>query len=148
MSAKMPTDLDIAAAATLRPLVEVAADLGVSEEHLEPWGRDVAKIDLGVLDRSARQDTSPAQHRPGEQNRAKYVVVTAITPTPLGEGKTTTSVGLAQALASTGSRAVVCLRQPSMGPTFGIKGGAAGAATARSSRWNASTCTSRATSTR
>ncbi|NUO35962.1 MAG: formate--tetrahydrofolate ligase [Dermatophilaceae bacterium] len=120
MSAKMPTDLDIATAATLRPLVEVAADLGVSEEHLEPWGRDVAKIDLGILDEPTGQ--------PGQrvQNRARYVVVTAITPTPLGEGKTTTSVGLAQALTSRGSRAVVCLRQPSMGPTFGIKGGAAG----------------------
>jgi len=110
----MPTDLDIANAATLRPLVEVAADLGVTEDHLEPWGRDVAKVDLAVLD------------EPVDRHRARYVVVTAITPTPLGEGKTTTSVGLAQALGRLGKRAVVCLRQPSMGPTFGIKGGAAG----------------------
>jgi formate--tetrahydrofolate ligase len=114
MTALLPTDLEIAHAATLRPLVEVAADLGLTEDHLEPWGRDVAKIDLAVLD---EPDAGP---------RAKYVVVTAITPTPLGEGKTTTSVGLAQALGQMGIRAVVALRQPSMGPTFGIKGGAAG----------------------
>jgi formate--tetrahydrofolate ligase len=114
MTAPLPTDLEIAHAATLRPLVEVAADLGLTEDHLEPWGRDVAKIDLAVLD------------EPEAGRRAKYVVVTAITPTPLGEGKTTTSVGLAQALGRMGMRAVVALRQPSMGPTFGIKGGAAG----------------------
>ena len=114
MTALLPTDLEIAHAATLRPLVEVAADLGLTEDHLEPWGRDVAKIDLAVLD------------EPDAGRRAKYVVVTAITPTPLGEGKTTTSVGLAQALGRMGMRAVVALRQPSMGPTFGIKGGAAG----------------------
>ena len=114
MTAPLPTDLEIAHAATLRPLAEVAADLGLTEDHLEPWGRDVAKIDLAVLD------------EPDPGRRAKYVVVTAITPTPLGEGKTTTSVGLAQALGHLGLRAVVALRQPSMGPTFGIKGGAAG----------------------
>ena len=114
MSAPLPTDLDIANAATLRPLVDVAADLGVTPDHLEPWGRDVAKIDLAVLDEPRRQPD------------AKYVVVTAITPTPLGEGKTTTAVGLAQALQRLDKRAVVALRQPSMGPTFGIKGGAAG----------------------
>jgi formate--tetrahydrofolate ligase len=114
MTSLLPTDLEIAHAATLRPLVEVAADLGLTEDHLEPWGRDVAKIDLAVLD------------EPPHQPDAKYVVVTAITPTPLGEGKTTTSVGLAQALGRMGMRAVVALRQPSMGPTFGIKGGAAG----------------------
>ncbi|GAA2150994.1 formate-tetrahydrofolate ligase [Humibacillus xanthopallidus] len=110
----MPTDLEIAHAATLRPLVDVGSDLGLTEDQLEPWGRDVAKIDLSVLD------------EPDTGHRAKYVVVTAITPTPLGEGKTTTSVGLAQAMGRLGKRAVVALRQPSMGPTFGIKGGAAG----------------------
>ncbi|HET7800232.1 MAG TPA: formate--tetrahydrofolate ligase [Humibacillus xanthopallidus] len=114
MSATMPTDLEIAHAATLRPLVDVGSDLGLTEDQLEPWGRDVAKIDLSVLD------------EPDTDHRAKYVVVTAITPTPLGEGKTTTSVGLAQAMSRLGKRAVVALRQPSMGPTFGIKGGAAG----------------------
>ncbi|GAA2036862.1 formate--tetrahydrofolate ligase [Terrabacter terrae] len=114
MSTSLPTDLEIARSATLRPLPEVAADLSVSSEHLEPYGRDVAKIDLAVLDGSAGPSSG------------KYVVVTAVTPTPLGEGKTTTAVGLAQALQRLGRRAVVALRQPSMGPTFGIKGGAAG----------------------
>jgi formate--tetrahydrofolate ligase len=114
MSASLPTDLEIAHAATLRPLVDVGSDLGLTEDQLEPWGRDVAKIDLSALD------------EPAQPHRAKYVVVTAITPTPLGEGKTTTSVGLAQALGRLGKRAMVALRQPSMGPTFGIKGGAAG----------------------
>src|SRR5215203_4217903 len=114
MAALLPSDLYIASAATLRARLEVAADLGVSPEHLEPYGRGVAKIDLAVLDEPARQVS------------AKYVVVTAMTPTPLGEGKTTTAVGLAQALQRLDMRAVVALRQPSMGPTFGIKGGAAG----------------------
>jgi len=114
MSTSLPTDLEIARSATLRPLPEVAADLSVSSEHLEPYGRDVAKIDLAVLDASAGRPSG------------KYVVITAVTPTPLGEGKTTTAVGLAQALQRLGRRAVVALRQPSMGPTFGIKGGAAG----------------------
>ncbi|HSU74059.1 MAG TPA: formate--tetrahydrofolate ligase [Terrabacter sp.] len=114
MSTSLPTDLEIARSATLRPLPEVAADLSVSSEHLEPYGRDVAKIDLAVLDGSAGRPSG------------KYVVITAVTPTPLGEGKTTTAVGLAQALQRLGRRAVVALRQPSMGPTFGIKGGAAG----------------------
>ncbi|MCU1537220.1 MAG: Formate-tetrahydrofolate ligase [Humibacillus sp.] len=114
MTDSVPSDIAIAHAATLRPLVDVAADLGVRPEHLEPWGRDVAKIDLAVLD------------EPRSTPDAKYVVVTAVTPTPLGEGKTTTSVGLAQALQRLGKSAVVALRQPSMGPTFGIKGGAAG----------------------
>ncbi len=112
-----PSDLDIASAATLRPMDEIGAQLGISPEHLEPYGRDVAKIDLAFLDEPAQRHTASA---------GKYVVVTAVTPTPLGEGKTTTSVGLAQGLQRLGKRAVVALRQPSMGPTFGIKGGAAG----------------------
>ncbi|MER7071092.1 formate--tetrahydrofolate ligase [Terrabacter sp. NPDC000476] len=115
-SEPLPTDLEIARAATLRPLTDVAADLGVSPEHLEPYGRDVAKVDLAVLDGPSTRHPSPAT----------YVVVTAMTPTPLGEGKTTVSVGLTQALQRLGRRATVALRQPSMGPTFGIKGGAAG----------------------
>jgi formate--tetrahydrofolate ligase len=109
-----PSDLEIARAATPRPLDEVAADLQLTADELEPYGRDVANIDLAVLEEAAPRHT------------ARYVVVTAITPTPLGEGKTTTVVGLGQALARLGQRAVVTLRQPSMGPTFGIKGGAAG----------------------
>jgi formate--tetrahydrofolate ligase len=115
MTLTTPSSLEIAQAATLRPISDVAADLGVAEEHLEHYGKGVAKIDLAVLD-----DT------PARETRASYVVVTAVTPTPLGEGKTTTSVGLTQGLAARGARAVVDLRQASMGPTFGIKGGAAG----------------------
>jgi len=115
MKKPMPSSLEIAQAATLRPISDVAADLGVAEEHLEHYGRGVAKIDLAALD------------VPDERTKAaKYVVVTAVTPTPLGEGKTTTSVGLAQGLALRGTNAIVDLRQASMGPTFGIKGGAAG----------------------
>ena len=109
-----PSDLEIAQAARLAPLSSVAAQLGLDEQSLEPYGRHVAKISLDVMEHVVS--------RP----RGKYVVVTAITPTPLGEGKTTTSVGLAQAMAKIGKRGLLALRQPSMGPTFGIKGGAAG----------------------
>jgi formate--tetrahydrofolate ligase len=97
------------------PPKEIAAQLGIGEEWLVPYGRHVAKIDPAVADTM------------GDRPSAKYVVVTAITPTPLGEGKTTTAVGLAQGLAKIGYKSVLTLRQPSMGPTFGIKGGAAGA---------------------
>jgi formate--tetrahydrofolate ligase len=116
MTSPMPSSLEIAQAATLRPISDVAADIGIDEEHLEHYGRGVAKVDLKVLD-------SPPARPAGD---AKYVVVTAVTPTPLGEGKTTTSVGLTQGLVVRGAKAVVNLRQASMGPTFGIKGGAAG----------------------
>jgi formate--tetrahydrofolate ligase len=109
-----PTDLDIARAATLQPIEEVAARAGIAAEHLDPYGRHVAKISLSAA--AALADRPPA----------KYVLVTAVTPTPLGEGKTTTAVGLAQAFGYLGRRATLALRQPSMGPTFGIKGGAAG----------------------
>lgn len=107
----MPSDLEIASSATLRPIADIAHDLGLDPEHVEPYGRDVAKIDLAAA---------------AGERQGKYVVVSAITPTPLGEGKTTTVVGLTQALRRLGSNAVATLRQPSMGPTFGIKGGAAG----------------------
>jgi formate--tetrahydrofolate ligase len=109
-----PTDLEIARAARLKPIEDVAAEMGVGSHLLEPYGRDVAKIRLDAIDELA--DRPPA----------KYVVVSAITPTPLGEGKTTTTVGLGQAMRHIGKRATVAVRQPSMGPTFGIKGGAAG----------------------
>ena len=109
-----PSDLEIAQAATLRPVTEIAAQLGLSAGHVETHGRHVAKIELEAIDAASANPM------------AKYVVVTAITPTPLGEGKTTTSVGLAQAMARIGHRGLLALRQPSMGPTFGIKGGAAG----------------------
>ncbi|MGJ7905973.1 formate--tetrahydrofolate ligase [Actinopolyspora sp. H202] len=110
----MPSDLDISRSSPRKPLEEVAADLGLAPHLLEPYGRDVAKVSLSALDEL------------GEQNRAKYVLVSAITPTPLGEGKTTTTVGLGQALHHLGKRSAIAIRQPSMGPTFGIKGGAAG----------------------
>ena len=114
MYTRFPSDLEIARAARLKPPEEVAAGMGIGPHLLEPYGRSVAKIQLSAIDE--------LEDRP----RAKYVVVSAITPTPLGEGKTTTTVGLGQAFSHIGRRATVAVRQPSMGPTFGIKGGAAG----------------------
>jgi formate--tetrahydrofolate ligase len=114
MNVSFPSDLEIAQAATLAPMGDIAKQLGLPEELLEPYGRNVAKIELSALQH--------VMSRP----KGKYVVVTAITPTPLGEGKTTTSVGLAQAMKHIGKVGLLALRQPSMGPTFGIKGGAAG----------------------
>jgi formate--tetrahydrofolate ligase len=113
VTAAMPTDLEIARSAALRPIEEVAADLGVPSTAVEHYGREMAKISL---------DAIPAMGSP----RAKYILVTATNPTPLGEGKTTTAVGLAQGFKYIDRQAVVTLRQPSLGPTFGIKGGAAG----------------------
>ena len=109
-----PSDLEIARAAAAKPLSDVAWQMGIGEHLLEPYGTQVAKIRLEAIDELA------------DRPKAKYVVVTAITPTPLGEGKTTTTVGLGQAMSHIGKRAVISVRQPSMGPTFGIKGGAAG----------------------
>src|SRR5215471_21133620 len=109
-----PSDLEIARRTTLLPIPDVAAGMGIGRHLLELYGDDVAKIKLEALEELA--------HRP----KAKYVVVSAITPTPLGEGKTTTTVGLGQAFSHIGKRAIVTIRQPSMGPTFGLKGGAAG----------------------
>ncbi len=110
----LPTDLEIARAAALLPIDQVAAAGGVDASRVEHHGRHVAKIHLGAID-----DLSACP-------KAKYVVITALTPTPLGEGKTTTAVGLAQGLARIGRRSMLALRQPSLGPTFGVKGGAAG----------------------
>jgi formate--tetrahydrofolate ligase len=110
-----PSDLEIARSVPLRPIVEVAGELGLRDEEIEPYGRTKAKVTLAAI-----------QRLEAERPRGKYVVVTAITPTPLGEGKSTTTVGLAQGLNRIGHRAAVCIRQPSLGPVFGIKGGAAG----------------------
>ena len=110
----MQSDLAIARSAALKPLDEVAASMGIGPDLLEPYGENVAKIKLKAVEELA--DRPPA----------KYVVVTAVTPTPLGEGKTTTTVGLGQAFKHIGKLATIAIRQPSMGPTFGIKGGAAG----------------------
>ena len=109
-----PSDLEIARGATLAPLTDIAAKMGIGPHLLEAHGEELAKIKLEAIEELS------------DRPKAKYVVVTAITPTPLGEGKTTTTVGLGQAMQHIGKNAVISLRQPSMGPTFGIKGGAAG----------------------
>ena len=111
---KFPSDLQIARKAKLKPLTDVAAGMGIGSHLLEPYGAAVAKVKLEAIEEL--KDRPPA----------KYVVVSAVTPTPLGEGKTTTTVGLGQAFSHIGKKATVAVRQPSMGPTFGIKGGAAG----------------------
>jgi formate--tetrahydrofolate ligase len=110
----MPTALEIARHATLKPISEIAEDIGIPPWLTEHHGDYVAKIDLKAIEELS------------DRPRAKYVVVTAITPTPLGEGKTTTTIGLGQAFSHIGKRATISIRQASMGPTFGIKGGAAG----------------------
>ncbi len=112
--AKVPSDIDISRAAKPLPITQVAERAGILPSELEPYGEVKAKVKLSILERLA-----------GRPN-GKYIDVTAITPTPLGEGKTTTSVGLTQALGHIGKKVFLCIRQPSMGPTFGIKGGAAG----------------------
>jgi len=109
-----PSDLEIARGASLKPLEDVAAEMGIGSHLLEPYGEQVMKIKLAAIEELA------------DRPMAKYVVVSAITPTPLGEGKTTTTVGLGQGLHHIGRKATIAIRQPSMGPTFGIKGGAAG----------------------
>jgi len=111
----VPSDIEIAQAAVPMPIGEIATAAGILGSELEPYGHTKAKVKLSILDRLRNE---PA---------GKYVVVTAVTPTPLGEGKTTTTVGLSQALgAHLHKKVFTCIRQPSMGPTFGIKGGAAG----------------------
>ncbi|MFL5651387.1 MAG: formate--tetrahydrofolate ligase [Chloroflexota bacterium] len=110
-----PSDLEIARGVTPRPIADVAHDLGIADSELEMYGPTKAKVTLEAITRLE-----------AERPRGKYVVVTAITPTPLGEGKSTTTVGLAQGLNAIGRKAAVCIRQPSLGPVFGIKGGAAG----------------------
>jgi formate--tetrahydrofolate ligase len=111
----LPSDLDIARSVTPRPIVDIASELGIRPDELELYGPTKAKVTLDAIMRLE-----------AERPRGKYVVVTAITPTPLGEGKSTTTVGLAQGLNHIGHRASVNIRQPSLGPVFGIKGGAAG----------------------
>ena len=110
----VPSDSEIARAAKLLPITEVGARIGLEDDDLIPFGKTKAKVHLDVLKRIS---SNP---------RGKYIDVTAITPTPLGEGQTTTTIGLTQGLGAIGKNAIACIRQPSMGPTFGIKGGAAG----------------------
>jgi len=114
MSEKVPSDIEISRACKPIRISEIAEQAGILPEELEPYGDVKAKVKLDILDRLA------------DRPDGKYIDVTAITPTPLGEGKTTTAVGLAQALGLIGKNLFLCIRQPSMGPTFGIKGGAAG----------------------
>ncbi|HUY23025.1 MAG TPA: formate--tetrahydrofolate ligase [Acidimicrobiales bacterium] len=106
--------LEISRRAVLKPIAKIAADAGIPDSLLEPYGEYVAKIDLAAIEALS------------DRPRARYVVVTAITPTPLGEGKTTTTLGLGQGMRHIDKRATIAIRQSSMGPTFGIKGGAAG----------------------
>ena len=111
----MPSDIDIAQAAKLQRISRVALEkLGIAEEHLEPYGHYKAKVSLPYLETlKSKKD-------------GKLILVTAISPTPAGEGKTTTTVGLGDALNHIGKKAMICLREPSLGPVFGVKGGAAG----------------------
>ena len=115
----MPNSLEIARSVTPRPIMELARELGLRDEEVELYGPYKAKISLAGITRLEAEAAAKGK-------RGKYVVVTAITPTPLGEGKTTTNIGLVQGLNRIGHRAAVCIRQPSLGPVFGIKGGAAG----------------------
>ena len=109
----MLSDIEIAQAAQTQPIVEIAEKAGIPEQYLEQYGRNKAKVDYNLL--------TEQEHTPG-----KLILVTAINPTPAGEGKTTTTVGLSDALSRLGKKTVVALREPSLGPVFGIKGGAAG----------------------
>ena len=103
----MLSDLEIAQQATMKPIAEIAAALGVTDDELEPYGKHMAKINLSVLDRLAKKPSG------------KFITVTAVTPTPLGEGKTVTNIGLGMGLAKIGKRVCNTLREPSKGPTFG-----------------------------
>ncbi len=111
---KVPSDLEIAQATKMKPIVEIAKELGIPEDHLELYGKYKAKVTLDILKKVQNNKDG------------KYIDVTAITPTPLGEGKTVTTIGLAMGLNRIGKKAIVNIRQPSLGPVFGIKGGAAG----------------------
>ena len=109
----MPSDIEIAHSVEPWPIQQVAEAAGVDAKHLIPYGFDKAKVDYSLLN-------EPSDHE------AKLVLVTAINPTPAGEGKTTTTIGLADALRRRGVKSAVALREPSLGPVFGVKGGAAG----------------------
>lgn len=127
----MPTDLEIAQAAQPKRIQEIAEKAGIPEGAISPYGQYIAKVD-------------PMQLGVGSEMRAKLILVTAINPTPAGEGKTTVSVGLADGMTKIGKKAMLALREPSLGPVFGMKGGAAAAAGRRCCRWSRLTCTSRA----
>src|SRR5262249_41657065 len=112
--AKPKSDIEISQAATMRPVVDVAREkLGIDSKNLEPYGHYKAKVSLDYVNSLKNKN-------------GKLIRVSAITPTPAGEGKTTTTVGLGDALNHIGKKAIICLREPSLGPCFGVKGGAAG----------------------
>ncbi|HPU68305.1 MAG TPA: formate--tetrahydrofolate ligase, partial [Acetomicrobium flavidum] len=110
----MLSDIEIAQRSKLKPILEIAKELGIPNEYLFPYGHYKAKVDVNFLKK--------LEDRPD----GKLILVTATTPTPAGEGKTTTTVGLTQAMVKLGKKAMLCLREPSLGPCFGVKGGAAG----------------------
>ena len=112
--AEVKSDIEIARAARTKPIMEIGAKLGIAPEHLIPFGHTKAKVDLAYIDSLK------------DKPNGKLILVTAITPTPAGEGKTTTTVGLGDGLNRIGKKAMICLREPSLGPCFGMKGGAAG----------------------
>ena len=128
------TDAEIAQSSAMRPIGEIAVKLGLNVDNIEPYGHYKAKI-------------NPAEAFKLPQKQGRLILVTAINPTPAGEGKTTVTIGLADALRHIGKDAVIALREPSLGPVFGVKGGAAGGGYAQVCRWKTSTCTSPATST-
>ena len=109
----MKSDIEIAQSVVMKPITEIAKQIPISEEHLEQYGRYKAKVDLSLLNNEAKKN-------------GKLILVTAITPTPAGEGKTTTTIGLADGMKRIGKNVIVALREPSLGPVFGVKGGAAG----------------------
>src|SRR6516165_10276168 len=114
MHRPMPSDLEIARAARLRPIAEMAAKIGAPGSALRPFGRFIAKLEYEFL------------HNLANRQDGKLILVTAISPTQAGEGKTTTTIGLGDALNRIGRKTIICLREPSLGPSFGMKGGATG----------------------
>ncbi|MCX7656848.1 MAG: formate--tetrahydrofolate ligase, partial [Treponemataceae bacterium] len=120
------SDIEISRHAPIQPIETIAQQLGIPLDFVEPYGRYKAKICLHALPKKQGGASHPGSQGSQPPHSARYIDVSAITPTPLGEGKTTTTVGLVQGLGYLGKKAVATLRQPSLGPTFGIKGGAAG----------------------
>ena len=112
----MKTDIEIAREADIQPISDIAEKIGITDNYLEPYGKYKAKINLNI-----NEDETIAG-----QSEGKLILVTAMTPTPAGEGKTTTTIGLSDAMASLGHKTLTCVREPSLGPCFGMKGGGAG----------------------
>ena len=126
----MFSDIEIAQQAKLRPIHEIAEKAGIPDEYVIPYGSDKAKISLDFFNTLK------------DKKDGKLILVTATTPTAAGEGKTTVTIGLTQGLVKHGKKAMTCLREPSLGPCFGVRAGQPAADIHRSFRWNRSTCTS------